>query len=479
MGLTIGKHLTKAREDRKLSVEMVAFQTKIRVEYIKALEADQFSSLPSRVQGRGFLRNYANFLNLPADVLLSAWDGGELPEILTSHGAENHVPATAPEVIIDDTVKELVVSSKTGPDLPQVAHLPEEGIFFSDDEADASEEDLRKLNITEPIVSTPTSESQQIFDEIGSELRNQREKLNLSISEVEQYTKVRGHYLEALENGMINDLPSLVQGRGMLSNYAHFLNLDTERLLLRFADALQSRRNELARPVSPGSKTRKIRAVEDTSPTSLRRLLTPDLIISSLLIITLSGFILWGASKVVNLNNPEIEPTPPSISEVLLNTPTFSIGSTATPEGSQSTPISELPPSLAGTEATPTSEFLATAPLQINMIALQRSYVRITVDKKVVFAGRVIPGNAYEYSGTDSIELLTGNAAGIQVFFNQNDLGVLGTTGQVVDLIFTPPDVMVTPTPLVNPTATLPPTSTSTPKPTPTVATPTVTPFIP
>ena len=40
------------------------------------------------------------------------------------------------------------------------------------------------------------------------------------------------------------ELPSTVQTRGMLTNYATFLDMDVDKVLLRFADALQARHRE-------------------------------------------------------------------------------------------------------------------------------------------------------------------------------------------------------------------------------------------
>jgi hypothetical protein len=96
----------------------------------------------------------------------------------------------------------------------------------------------------------------------------------------------------------------------------------------------------------------------------------------------------------------------------------------------------------------------------------------------VAFDGRTIPGNAYAFSGERKIELLTGSAAAIQVYFNQKDLGILGLVGQVRSLVFTK-DGAVTPTPqfTTTPTRTLQPSSTS--RPSPTAPTATITPFIP
>ncbi len=91
---------------------------------------------------------------------------------------------------------------------------------------------------TPPDPEPPSTESQVVFIEIGKTLQEQRLSLHLSVEEIEQYTNIRAHYLKALEKGQLESLPSPVQGRGMLSNYAKFLNLNNEEMLLRFANGL-------------------------------------------------------------------------------------------------------------------------------------------------------------------------------------------------------------------------------------------------
>ena len=117
-------------------------------------------------------------------------------------------------------------------------------------------------------------------------------------------------------------------------------------------------------------------------------------------------------------------------------------------------------------------------PLQIYIITSDRAWVHVIADKKTVFNGRVQPGNAYAFSAETQIELVTGNAAALQVFFNQEDLGTLGLFGEVSSLVFTDQGIL-TPTPLFTPTYTPTTLPTLTALPSPTVPTPTVTPFIP
>ena len=64
---TIGEILKEARLDRKLTIKTASQATAIRAKYLEALEADEFDSLPSPVQARGFLRIYASYLGLDAE----------------------------------------------------------------------------------------------------------------------------------------------------------------------------------------------------------------------------------------------------------------------------------------------------------------------------------------------------------------------------------------------------------------------------
>ena len=118
------------------------------------------------------------------------------------------------------------------------------------------------------------------------------------------------------------------------------------------------------------------------------------------------------------------------------------------------------------------------AAIQINMSAIQRAWVRITADETIVFEGRVIPGNPYNFSAKNQLVILTGNAASIQILYNNQYLGSLGNNGELVEIMFTSEGV-ITPTPLYSPTPTGTPQPSITPTLTAVVPTATVTPFIP
>jgi cytoskeleton protein RodZ len=453
MSDTIGEMLKKTRLEKGLTLDEVFQALHIRQHFLDALEHNQRELLPSDVQGRGFLRMYAEFLCLPVLPLMKAWENNSV---------------IVPEPL--ETVEELptLESIPVPGEKPVVEPVPlPEIIQESEPEPEIFPEEELKPSGT-------------IFQEIGRELRQRREILGISLSDIEQHLHIRLHYLKALEAGKVDDLPSLAQGRGMLSNYARFLELDTEALLMRFADAQQARRIERVAPQS-SAKGFSRRPQSPTRPSVLKRLLTPDLLVISLVILVFFGFAIWSAAQVNAISTQEKKITPPSIAQMLLITPSETVdASTSLPAGAMNTQVDETETTAEASsneEPTPVPT-LDNLPLQVYVIASQRAWMRITADGKVVFDGRVMTGNAYPYSAKKTIQLETGNGAAVEVYFNEKDLGKLGTVGQVVNLVFSQ-EGMITPTASFSPTPTATQISTVTIQPTATVPTSTITPFVP
>lgn len=69
-----GARLRKAREEQGLSLEQVAATLKILPRILQALEADNYSDLPEPVFVRGYLRQYAALVALPAEDVVTRFD---------------------------------------------------------------------------------------------------------------------------------------------------------------------------------------------------------------------------------------------------------------------------------------------------------------------------------------------------------------------------------------------------------------------
>ena len=429
MSTTIGQQLRQRREARSLTIDQAASATRIRAHYLTAMETGEFGLLPSPVHGRGFLRAYAEFLDLDAEPLLAELEGKETPPP-TPQPSEPTEPSNGPEPITPSKPK-------------------------SSDRASGAP------GVNSDVAVQESAEA--IFHEVGKLLRHQRELLGLSLEDIERHTHLRRHYLQALEAGDLEGLPSPVQARGMLNNYAAFLGMDPELLLLRFADGLQAR---LQAKRAAQNKPRHTSArLERSSPTPVKRVLSSDMLIGGSIALFLIIFVVWGAIRIfTTVSTSEPTPTAPSIAEVLLATSTASETPTPLPPSATAPPVQQLFPTfpVATGTVTGTVPGAQQAGVQVYLTIRQRAWLRVIVDGKVEFEGRVTPGSAYPFVGGTQVEVLTGNGAAIQVFFNGNDYGVMGEFGQLVDQIYSLQGILEpTATVTQTPSPTLPETATS------------------
>lgn len=407
MDPNVGKKLSQARKAKELTLEEISNQLHIRVAYLQALESGELQLIPSQTQAKGFIRTYAKFLELDASSLLD--------EPLTSVNPK-------PKLSADNPPGALPLDHET-------SHIA-------------------------------------IFKDIGESIRRRRDIIGLSKDDIEAHTRIPVHYVDYIENGNFDSFPSPAQARGMLNNYLQFLEINPDELLNRYAEALQIRLlNRQQQPPDSGTSTssqpppRRIIRI----PQWVRRFLSPDLILISAVGIIIVGLTIWGIGRISRTQS-ELAPVPtaPSLVEALLPTPTISPTATSAlpnstgenllevenPEGDNPTPI-------------PTVQLAPGAALEVFIIVRQRTYLRITADGERVFEGRTSPGSNLTFSAKDEIRVLTGNAAAIQIYFNDQDQGILGIYGEVVELFFTTDGV-------IRPTKEPTPTTLATEEPTPT-----------
>lgn len=296
------------------------------------------------------------------------------------------------------------------------------------------------------------------MEDIGRKLREAREKLGLTLSEVERTTRIRVHYLEMLERGDIDSIPSVVQARGFLKNYADFLGLNTAAVLDDFAAKMHGDHQRSQAKPTPAPAPR---------PTAKRmRLRLPSWLSADLFLAVLGGVavvavLIWGGGRLMaslrqdSDSGGESPPIPPA-------TATFAN-------------LAPTDPPLAATSedvlVTSTPQPTATAPniilgpaniIDLRIVGEMRAWARVIVDGEEEFNGRIFAGEMLEFQGQQLIEVTTGNGAGVRVYFNGQDQGLLGSFAEVVIRLWSL-DGPMTPTP----TQQLEPPATSTPEATP------------
>jgi cytoskeletal protein RodZ len=75
---------------------------------------------------------------------------------------------------------------------------------------------------------------------VGTLLKAKRKELHLSLKEVENGTSIRSGYLEAIEEGTLQQVVAAVYALGFLKQYALFLGLDLEKMMEDYPNAFRS-----------------------------------------------------------------------------------------------------------------------------------------------------------------------------------------------------------------------------------------------
>lgn len=305
------------------------------------------------------------------------------------------------------------------------------------------------------------------MEEIGRSLLEAREQLGLSLDEVERAIRIRAYHLEAIERGEMEAFPSPVQARGFLHNYAEFLGLDADAITLQYAEVLQSRRSRIFPETSykePG--TGPSVQIRSRRP----RWLSSDLFIATTIILTIFVVLIWGGSRVITVLRQRPE-TPEAALGLLVPTTTPTLTETPLQPGSGTESTMELVPEETPIPTQPLFLGLADK-VNITVVVEISAWMKVMVDGKEEFQGRVQGGDVFEFQGDQVVELTTGNGAGIHVFYNGQDHGILGDVGQVVIRLWTlegalTPTATITRTPTETPRISETPSPTTTSPPTP------------
>ncbi len=322
---------------------------------------------------------------------------------------------------------------------------------------------------------------------VGPLLRAARETLGQTLEEIEAVTHIRARHLAALEADDYAALPSPAQARGFLKNYAQHLGLDLQDMLGLYEASLSRKPSPLAarpavvsppaatnpgqqpepgrarsdikaavrqsghptqvgvrsagRPSSAPSPTPRLASTVPASPR--RRLFSADLLVALVILVMLAALLVWGGLQLQAAFAPTATPT--------LGAPT---GAAGTPSAATAT----LAPEPSATAALPTAA-ASYEGVNITVRAEQRTWVSVSVDGQIAFAGLMPPGEAREFIGQSVVEVLTGNGLGTRVIWNGADQGLLGQLGQVVTRLWTL-EGMVIPTPTATPAVTAAPVAT-------------------
>jgi transcriptional regulator with XRE-family HTH domain len=142
--------------------------------------------------------------------------------------------------------------------------------------------------------------------EIGSNLREARERQKLELPEIERATHIRSRYLAALEEERFDVLPGLAYTKGFLRTYADYLGLDGQR----FVDEYSTRFPPVEEP--PGVSLARVRGRRS-------QLRSPPVVVLAFAV--LLGLIGWRLATMDSGHNAAPSPAPRTVSHARLSQP--------------------------------------------------------------------------------------------------------------------------------------------------------------
>jgi cytoskeletal protein RodZ len=253
---------------------------------------------------------------------------------------------------------------------------------------------------------------------LGEEFRSAREARGLSLSDVAERLHIRSVYLAAIEDEDWHVIGAPVYVRGFMRTYARFLGLDPEAAVARFAASLPAGTPAAAapRPAQQATAAEKKAAAERSSP-SLAAVLS---IVVAALAVLFVGYEFYqyraGTPPAAPVADASI---PPDGGEAATPAP---------PEDTEaSAGLAEVPP-LAPSPAPKPKRGLS-------LRVTETSWLRVTVDGKVVLEGTLPAGTAKSFTGKTA-DVRVGNAGGVRIAVNGHTLAPLGASGDVVERNF-------------------------------------------
>jgi cytoskeletal protein RodZ len=282
--------------------------------------------------------------------------------------------------------------------------------------------------------------------DLGSELRQAREAKGISLAEAEEAIRIRQRYLQALEGNDWAALPTQVQTRGFLRNYAIYLGLDEDEVMSQFGQLMRGPAVSL--PPPPASETSVRTATQDGSVFNPRNIdiermvgmpawLSSDIVVGVALALIVA-FVGFGLVRFVFGNSGESSaaPTATSASTPALTpvfTPALINGALQQP----SVEAGSLPDAATPASVTPTFD-ASTGSVQLTLEAIEHVWVRVTVDGVNVREGILEPGAPETWQGAQQIVLETANGAGLKALVNGQPFEDLGQRGQPITLAWGP-----------------------------------------
>lgn len=249
---------------------------------------------------------------------------------------------------------------------------------------------------------------------IGEKLKETRLKKNLTLNDVENKTKIRARYIQALEEEDFSVLPGSVYIKGFLKTYGKLLELDDKELIAAYEGIEPQEEEVQPQPVK--------RYSPEQSKGPNRRYI--KLILGIIAIATLIGV----QNLYLSFNQDREMPQQPDVG-LEDNLP----GSN---EGNLDDQEEPNTPGKNPEIEEPEEEEQGIDKLVLTIEVEEDCWVRVYGDGKIAYEKTMVKGEIAVIEAEEKITFTLGNAGAAKVLLGDEDLGILGNKGEVTTQSF-------------------------------------------
>ncbi len=334
------------------------------------------------------------------------------------------------------------------------------------DQAENSQATVVLQSSSPPTASPPHQSSAELplgASRVGAELRDRRLSLGWALPDVANTLRIRLPYLEAIEDGRLNDMPGNAYAVGFIRTYAAALGLDPVEIARRFRAEAQdvNRQTELAFPAPVPERGVPAGAV---------------LLLGAL--IAVGTYAAWyklsgdtrGPAEMIPVVPERLAPlaeraapvnTSPQIASILPQA-----GAVPAPGASPAPPLSAVAPPIPVPVPVPVQVPPATVPTTDSsrvMLHLKAdSYIQVREKQGKVLLNRVMhAGDTWPMPKGATVQLTTGNAGGTELLIEGVATPIPGPNGAIrrdipIDVDGIAPGTVLAPAPAPAPRPTPP-----------------------
>lgn len=234
------------------------------------------------------------------------------------------------------------------------------------------------------------------------ELKKRRTELGKSIEEISQLTKIKKSYIQAIEEGDWRQLPLEIYTKSYIKIYSELLGLDSKKFIEDYENYLKNLNSSVKKNIFDLKDKSNLREEKQNKTKNYPRW-TISVIITFIVFVLILTILYFERREYYIPPSPNPQPINSQIQE----------------EVKQPKQINN-------------EEHHKSNSLKIE--ASDKVWMRITIDEKEKKEYLLDKGQNINLEALKSFKVHIGNAGGVKVYFNNEDLGKLGETGQVVYL---------------------------------------------